>query len=319
MRKIYYSGSVPENPGSKLRESRLRLGITQEELSYGFCSVSRYSRIESGRELPSAEEFSYFMNLMREKSISMGKSSCCLEEAGDGALERHSLIARLWNESMLDHWEKAGDLVSLYQLHFLSNLSTEIQLISFFELMHYYHTYDSFKGLSLSKAAIDVLHITRPQFSAERCQVNFLPSSVEFLILNAIACGMFESNQELLYRRAILLLSNLIRIASQKRDCIQSSNLMAPLMINLCFFEAFHDDLSEAHRHLEMIPAFFTTSGGIYLYCKSLRCGYFFYKKCGMNEKCEEMLTIIQAMLEKIPSPPSVTSFMKNSPKIMVF
>ncbi|MGN0240695.1 MAG: hypothetical protein ACI4CS_03320 [Candidatus Weimeria sp.] len=259
------------------------------------------------------------MNLLREKAISIGKSPFCSAEERDSALERHSLIVKLWNESMLDHWENAGDLVSLYQMRFLSNLSADIQLISFFELMHYYHTCDSFNGLSLLNAAVDVLRITRPQFSAERCLVNFLPSYIEFLILNAIACGMFESNQELLYRRAILLVGDLIRVASQKKDCLSSGNLMAPLMINLCFFEACHEDLSEAGRHFEMIPAFFTISGGIYLYCKSLRCGYFFYKKCGMNEKCEETLSTIREMLKKIPAPPSVSSFMKNSPKIMVF
>lgn len=319
MGKIYYSGALPENPGLMLRENRLRLGLTQEDISYGFCSVSRYSRIESGKELPSNEEFTYFMNLLREKCIARGESYDYPEEENDGPNERHSIIVKLWNESRLDHWEKAGELVSLYQHHFLSRLSAEVQLISFFELMHNYHTYDSFNGLSLSKAAVDVLQITRPQFAPDSCHVNFIPSSVEFLLLNAIACGMFESKQEILYRRALLLLSNLIRIASKKKDCLQPNDLMTALMINLCFFEADHDDLGEAGRHLEMIPAFFSTSGGIYLYCKSLRCGYFFYKKCGMREKCEETLSTISIMLGKIPAPPSVSSFMKNSPKIMVF
>ena len=319
MGKIYYSGAIPENPGLMLRENRLRLGLTQEELSYGFCSTSRYSRIESGKELPNVEEFKYFMNLLRERSIAMGESYYCPEEESDGFIERHSIILKLWNESRLDLWEKTGDLVSLYQHRFISSLSAEIQLISFFELMHNCHTCDSFTGLTLSKAALDVLQITRPQFGLDNSHVNFLPSSIEFLLLNAIACGMFESRQEILYRSALLLLSDLIHVATQKRDCFQSNDLLAALMINLCFFEAYHDDLGEAGRHLEMIPAFFTTSGGIYLYCKSLRCGYFFYKKCGMTEKCEETLSTIRIMLEKIPSPPSVSFFMKNSPKIMVF
>ena len=229
MGKINYSRALPENPGLKLRESRLRLGITQEDISYGFCSVSRYSRIESGKELPSAEEFAYFMNLLREKSISMGESSNYgessdyIKENNGDILGRHSLIVRLWNESRLDHWEKTGDLVSLYQQRYPSGLSSEIQLISFFELMYNYNTCDSFNGLALSKAAYDVLRITRPQFEADSCHVNFLPSSVEFQLLNAIACGMFESKQEILCRRAIFLLSELIRIVSLKRDCLQRS------------------------------------------------------------------------------------------------
>ena len=309
---------IPANPGLKLREYRQLLGVTQEDIAYGVCSISKYSRIESGKEMPSVEEFSHFMNYFYKRSIYASGSAENHRDRKDG-IDRHSLVVQLWNESKLDHWEKAGDLLSMYHNHFLSDASSENQIILFFELMHNYYTYDDFSGLELCRGAIETLQISRPYFSLDRFRVNFIPSSTEFLLLNAVACGLFESHQEVLYRHAILLLSDLIRAASDRRSCLHSNDILTALMINLCCFEADHNDLSEAGRHLEMIPSRFTSSGGLYLYSKSLRCEYFYYKKCGLSEKGRETLSTIRFVLSKMLNPPPFSSFIKNSPKIMVF
>ena len=62
-----FSHKDQPDSGLVLRDRRKQLGITQEDLAYGICSVPKYSRIESGLERPSIQEFADLMALCREQ------------------------------------------------------------------------------------------------------------------------------------------------------------------------------------------------------------------------------------------------------------
>lgn len=308
-----FSHKYQPDSGLVLRDRRRQLGITQEDLAYGICSVPKYSRIESGLERPSIQEFA---DLMERLQI---KNACYNDFFSEPVLENYALLTQLQNEAVLDHWEKVGEIISLYETVNQAPSDECRQLISFFELLHNYYTDSEFCGYELCERAFIILQYTRPDFIWENLHIDFIPTLIEFMLLNTLACGMFETHQETLYCRARTLVGELICLINRQRAYAPSKNALICLLINLCDSELMHDDLNEARRHLDMIPAFFSCSGGFYLYCKSLRCEYFYYKKCGLRDKCEETVSHIRSLLSQIPGSPSVSTFMKNSPKIMVF
>ncbi|MQN01942.1 MAG: helix-turn-helix transcriptional regulator [bacterium LCO1.1] len=301
------------NPGQTLKVWRLRLGITQEDLSYGICSPARYSRIESGQEHPTREEFSLLMEKMHESGLDY--SDLYIDPISD----QFAVMLVLQNESHLDHWEKVSDIVSRYSGQHQKMSPNEMQLISFFALMSDYNMNDTFRGLTLCENAYTILKFTQPSISRDIGQIDFIPTTIELMLFNAIACGMIETHQEVLYRRAIELIGQLICVEKRRNSLFYQREALICLLVNLGFFEYSHGDLAEARRHLDMIPAFFTSSGGFYLFCKDLRCEYYYYKRCGLNERCTEIVSMIRYLFSKIPNPPSFSTFMKNSPKIMVF
>ena len=305
--------TILSNPGLKLRDRRQRLGITQEDLAYGICSVPHYSRIESGVDRPSRQEFYFLAERLQIRN------ACYNDFYSELIPDSRAILMRLQNEAILDHWDNVGDIISVYAA---SNQSPSVeakQMIEFFELLLSYYTDVEFTGYELCERAFIILRYTRSSFSWENIHIDFVPTLTEFMLLNTIACGMFDTHQEALYIRARMLVGELICLLNNQRPYAPSKNGLICLLINLCVSELVHGDLNEARRHLDMIPAFFSCSGGFYLYCKSLRCEYYYYKKCGFPHRCEETVSEIRSFLARIPGSPSVSTFMKNSPKIMVF
>ena len=313
MENSYHYPSQLINPGNTIRELRRSLGITQEDLAYGICSVPKYSRIEAGKQRPSAEEFQTLMRRLHETELSFDDLYL-----GDDLIHRSTLL-RLEEEARLDHWENVAGIISGYE-DFISSMTPEkMQIISFFELMLSYYLDEYFSGAVLCETALSILRNSRPTFCWDTRQLDFFPTRTEFLLLNAAACGMIESGKEALYTRARGLLCELIFLLKSKDLLLYRGNAELCMLINLASAEIAHGDLTVARHHLDMIHSRFSCSGGFYLYCKALRCEYFYYKQCSYSDRCEQTLSMIEHFLALTPGSTDLTTFMKNSQKIMVF
>ena len=90
-----FSHKDQPDSGLVLRDRRKQLGITQEDLAYGICSVPKYSRIESGLERPSIQEFA---DLMERLQI---KNACYNDFFSEPVLESHALLMQLQNAGVV--------------------------------------------------------------------------------------------------------------------------------------------------------------------------------------------------------------------------
>lgn len=314
MGNTYLSVLQPGNPGIVIRDMRREHGMSQEDIAHGVCSLPKYARIESGIEKPSAEEFRYFMEKLHETQLRYDDLYISDEVA------HRALVLKLRQESKLDHWDRFETLLTVYRESFPIDVTPEKkQFLHFLELVHEYHSDDSFTGTVLYKSALTLMLYTRPAFSVSHTHIDFIPTETELMLLNALACGMAESHKEALYLRATNLLNELIYINRTLLHTASNSLIEACLLLNLAFFELEHGDLSSAWRHLEKLPARLSDAGGLYLYCKVLRCQHLYHKLCDHPEKCEEILSLVSLLLRQLPGSPCLSVFMKNSQKIMVF
>jgi tetratricopeptide (TPR) repeat protein len=95
----------PREVGRRLREARLRAGLSQRDLSFPGCSPAYISRIEAGDRIPS-------LQLLREMGQRLGVSEDYLATGARSALlsDRNPLLIEAEVALRLDDYEIAGDL-----------------------------------------------------------------------------------------------------------------------------------------------------------------------------------------------------------------
>ena len=65
--------------GDFIRETRIRKGYTQEEVSYGICTPASLSRIENGMQTPGR----YILDKLMER---LGMENSVFKQGGNGTL-----------------------------------------------------------------------------------------------------------------------------------------------------------------------------------------------------------------------------------------
>jgi tetratricopeptide (TPR) repeat protein len=95
----------PREVGRRLREARLRAGLSQRDLSFPGCSPAYISRIEAGDRIPS-------LQLLREMGRRLGVSEDYLATGARSALlsDRNPLLIEAEVALRLDEFEVAADL-----------------------------------------------------------------------------------------------------------------------------------------------------------------------------------------------------------------
>lgn len=95
----------PREVGRRLREARLRAGLSQRDLSFPGCSPAYISRIEAGDRIPS-------LQLLREMGQRLGVSEDYLATGSRAPLlsDRNPLLVEAEVALRLDDYDLAGDL-----------------------------------------------------------------------------------------------------------------------------------------------------------------------------------------------------------------
>jgi tetratricopeptide (TPR) repeat protein len=95
----------PREVGRRLREARLRAGLSQRDLSFPGCSPAYISRIEAGDRIPS-------LQLLREMGQRLGVSEDYLATGSKAPLlsDRNPLLVDAEVSLRLDDYDLAGDL-----------------------------------------------------------------------------------------------------------------------------------------------------------------------------------------------------------------
>lgn len=181
--------------GPIIRNRRIELGLSQEDLADGICSVPTLSRIENGERMPTKNHFELLMQRLGYSTMSFDfftdKQDFLIHELKFRI--RQSYMAGDFPQSMalLDKFEKA--------IHQNSNIDQQFLLL--YRTLLSIESYSQERQLALFESA---LRLTCPRYSSNR--IPHLLSYEEIILLNNIAICYDTSGQR---HQAIAILRTL--------------------------------------------------------------------------------------------------------------
>lgn len=165
--------------GDFLRETRLRKGYTQEEVSYGICTPASLSRIENGMQKPGRLILEKLFERLGTESDLF--NSFVSKEEMELYTEIHTLIRNVTDSDV----EKIEEQIGIVERLIKSDEELENQCILFAKSKLFFKKYgDSNKSMELLMKAI---HITLPDFDGKNPLRNNLLTFDEITIINSIA------------------------------------------------------------------------------------------------------------------------------------
>lgn len=176
--------------GDFLRETRIRKGYTQEEVSYGICTPASLSRIENGIQKPGRIILEkLFERLGTENNLF--NSFVSKEE-----MELYSAIQELIRNVTDVEVEKIEEQISIIKQLIKDDGRLENQIILFAQSKLAVKKYgDSDKAMELLMRAI---HITLPEFDGKNPMRNNLLTFDEITIINSIAVRYAKKGEYLI-------------------------------------------------------------------------------------------------------------------------
>lgn len=163
--------------GKIIKARREELGLRQEELAMGICSLSTLSRIESGGRVPQKETLE---RLLQRLGLSEIGTECY---TGQEQLEIHRLKAELMAVKIEGNTEEARALLDKLKAALPEPDNMDRQILLFHEITLYPEGYSECQRLEKME---DALRLTQPRYTP-----NCLPQVMsywEILMLNYIAC-----------------------------------------------------------------------------------------------------------------------------------
>lgn len=162
--------------GPIIRNRRVELGFSQEDLADGICSVPTLSRIENGERMPTKNHFEMLMQRL-------GYSAMSLDFFTDKRdFEIHELKFKIRQAFVARDFQRVEILLEEYNKIFDSNSGIEQQFKLLYNTLLREHEYSKEDQLALFEAA---LRLTCPGYSYNR--VPYMLSYEEIILLNNIA------------------------------------------------------------------------------------------------------------------------------------
>lgn len=108
--------------GERIRSSRLRYGMTQEELAYGVCSTSTLSKIEHGIQCPNMQMYEALLHKLGE-TLNYNEITTSKNEIQNLKIYKQFVYCILQ-----DDMEKANNLIHTFEVMLWQNRSSNEQL-----------------------------------------------------------------------------------------------------------------------------------------------------------------------------------------------
>lgn len=176
--------------GDFLRETRMRKGYTQEEVSYGICTTASLSRIENGAQKPG--------RLIMEKLFErLGTENNLFNTfVSREEMELYSAIQELIRNVTDVEVQKIEDQITIVEGLIKGDGKLESQIILFAQSKLAVKKYgDSDRAMELLMKAI---HITLPEFDGKNPLRNNLLTFDEITIINSIAVRYAKKEEYLI-------------------------------------------------------------------------------------------------------------------------
>lgn len=162
--------------GYIIRKRREELGLSQEELSDGICSVPTLSRLENGERLPT-------QNNLERLLQRLGYSDTVLDSFVDEYdYDIHEMKFKICQAFIVREYDLAKTLLAEYERMLTRPSNINEQFLRLYSLLLSGDQYDRARQLSLFE---DILRMTCPGYSPER--IPPVLSYEEIILLNNIA------------------------------------------------------------------------------------------------------------------------------------
>lgn len=208
--------------GERIKEERIRRNLSQEELSYGICSVVTLSRIENGMQKPS----------LKVEEALLEKLGCSTENlvfhASNEEVAKHRLETELIVHVM--HRQPIGDKLEEYKKLMTvrgagSNL--EKQFVLMVEAVH--ASYAKEWELSAVYDQLEsALRLTIPNYREQDIGAIKLLTNTEITIINNLALVLYKQNEIL---RAVKIMYFLVAYIEASDMNIDTTGKKYPMLV----------------------------------------------------------------------------------------
>lgn len=208
--------------GDVIRKTRLELGITQEQLSEGICSVSSLSKIENNSQVPTKANFDALMQRM-------GKSGeMYYAFVSERDYEIQEMKCQIRYKVINKEYDEADQLISILEKEVEANENLNKQFILYTKAI-----IKKNKGEKLESVLdlfYDAIKIINPNFNIRKLS-NYLLTDDEVRIINNIAITYHAMNES---RIAIRLLYDLKEYIEERyKDTTSKEELLPMILYNL--------------------------------------------------------------------------------------
>lgn len=162
--------------GKVIKERREAMGISQEALAHGICSVTTLSRIENGERLPTQNHLEALMERL-------GCSGLLLDNAvSETDFQIHELKFQIRQAYINGRQEELKKLLADYEARISSTNKADQQFLALYQILPVLDHYTAEERLQKFE---DALKLTCPDYQADR--LPGLLSYEEIILLNGIA------------------------------------------------------------------------------------------------------------------------------------
>lgn len=162
--------------GPVIKNRREELGLTQEDLADGICSVPTLSRIENGERMPTKNHFDMLMQRL-------GYSDMYIDfYTNRQDFQIHELKNKIQRAYILGDYEHARNILKEFESLDVERTQIDQQFLMLYQVLLYKENYSNEEMLVLFE---DALHLTCPRYDCDR--IPHVLSYVEIILLNNIA------------------------------------------------------------------------------------------------------------------------------------
>lgn len=290
--------------GSRIREARIRAGMTQHELADGICADSTLSRIESGGRSPSPDVLQRLRERLTEAgSLLRSGETECTEQAA--ALEQEILRSLLCldferlGEQLWCHESLCGtDPLRLQFRKFASLIWEEMRAgtaVPYGE--------DRERDMRVRKKCLDILRLSRPDladdtFAGEIGKEHL--SHTEMLLLNVLSILSFSGGQ---MKRGVSVVTGLLSLAEQNpRDTAAWHLLHGGLEVNLGWMDLMMGFSEKARQRFRIAACDAWQSGGVQLVLHAVEGEKEYARRSGDQRLYWDAARLSAGMRELLPA-----------------
>lgn len=167
--------------GQIIREERVRKKISQEELSFGICSVATLSRVENGVQKPSLKVEEALLERLGHSTENL------IIYANSSEIRKHQLEIEI--QTKIVHWEKIDELLDEYRAAIAirgTEEALEKQFLMMAEAIQDFYA-EKYEWSRIREKLTNALLFTIPNYREECLEEIKLLTGAELQIINNIA------------------------------------------------------------------------------------------------------------------------------------
>lgn len=208
--------------GQIIREERVRKKISQEELSFGICSVATLSRIENGVQKPSLKVEEALLERLGHSTENL------VIYADSREIRKHQLEIEI--QTKIVHWENIDELLAEYRTAIAvrgTEETLEKQFLQMAEAIGDFYA-QRCEWRQIRERLTDALLLTIPNYKEESLEEIKLLTGTELQIINNIALVYAKEEKRF---EAIRILEYLVRFLEKGKLDTETPGKYYPMLV----------------------------------------------------------------------------------------